>query len=701
METSVENPGVAHTGGPRGLALRLLGPVSFSRDGQPVVLPRSRKVRALLAYLALEGRPVLRSRLCDLLWDVPNDPRGELRWCLSKLRGVLDDSGGRHGTERRRVLAIEDAIALDLSDVHVDARELERAVASGLAEQNTAVLSELSQWLGGELLEGITVDGNLELSGWLAARRAHYRQLSLALLGELVARAEPGSEQRLLHLRSWLTLAPFDPRGHEQLLATLVQAGRVAEAEAHVAAVLRGFEHEGLDWAPLRSAWHALRAAHAAPEAAVVQPVAPLVQPVAPVVQPVAQVVATAGAAPPAEPRARRRASIAVMPFTEAAAPAASNTRLADGLTEDIITRLAKLRVLFVIARGTVFALGQRGIGAQEAGRILNVEYVASGTLRRDGARVSLLVELAETEGARIIWADELSVRADETFAALDAIVDRIVAALAEEIESAECQRALLRPPSSLDAWQAYHRGLWHMYRFNGPDNLDAERFFRTALASDPTFSRAHAGLSFTHFQNAFLSLTPDRERQVELALSTAAESLAADDRDPAAHWALGRALWLSREHETSLIELQRCVELSPNFALGYYTLGFVQSQAGDPRSAIIAIDTARQLSPFDPLLFGMLASRAVAHLRLGEIEEAAQWSAKAAVRPNAHDHILAIAACCAGLANRRAAARELVARVRARAPGYGVADLLRSFRFDEVAEQLFRRAARQVGFGE
>ncbi|MEY2935030.1 MAG: hypothetical protein RL033_5779, partial [Pseudomonadota bacterium] len=172
-------------------------------------------------------------------------------------------------------------------------------------------------------------------------------------------------------------------------------------------------------------------------------------------------------------------------------------------------------------------------------------------------------------------------------------------------------------------------------------------------------------------------------------------------DRDPAAHWALGRALWLNREHETSLTELQRCVDLSPNFALGYYTLGFVQSQAGDTRAAILALETARQLSPFDPLLFGILASRAVAHLRLGELQEAALWSARAAVRPNAHDHVLVIAAHCAVLAERRDQARELLARLRARAPGYGMGDLLRAFRFDPDTEQLLRRAARQIGFGE
>src|SRR5262249_17565647 len=154
-------------------------------------------------------------------------------------------------------------------------------------------------------------------------------------------------------------------------------------------------------------------------------------------------------------------------------------------------------------------------------------------------------------------------------------VVNRIVAAIAEEIEAEEARRAVLKCPSSLDAWESYHRGLWHMYKFNGPDNQHAEQFFRAALELDPTFSRAHAGMSFTHFQNAFLELTPDRDHQIALAFETATRSLSADDHDPASHWAMGRALWLRGEQDGSLAELQRSVELSPNFALGHYTLGF------------------------------------------------------------------------------------------------------------------------------
>ena len=143
----------------------------------------------------------------------------------------------------------------------------------------------------------------------------------------------------------------------------------------------------------------------------------------------------------------------------------------------------------------------------------------------------------------------------------------------------------------------------------------------------------------------------------------------------------------------------ERSVELSPNFALGHYTLGFVEAQSGDPRLAIEASNTSRQLSPFDPLQFGMLGSRALAHVRLGELEEAADWAVKAIGRPNAHAHILAIAASTLALTNRRDEARRLVARIRERIPSYDVEDFLRAFRFDRETEELLRRSARTFGF--
>jgi len=331
------------------------------------------------------------------------------------------------------------------------------------------------------------LDGSPELVAWLTAQRQRFRSTRVAVLSELTTRAPADSDEIFQHLQPWLQLSPFDQSAHELMLEALLKRGRMRDADEHVAATIGNFEREGLDWSPLREAWRRVRGKSLAPVAtrSLLLPAATtLVEPLEIADKPV-----------------RRRASIAVMPFRDETSPGHAGRPIADGLTEDVILRLARLRVLFVIARGTAYVLGERGIDAQEAGRILNVDYVASGYLRNKGGQLKVLVELSETQGAHLVWSEEIAgVTADagSMFDTLDAIVNRIVCAIAEEIEAAECNRAMLKPPSSLDAWEAYHRGLWHMYKFNGPDNLHAGRFFRAALELDPTFSRAYSGLSFT-----------------------------------------------------------------------------------------------------------------------------------------------------------------------------------------------------------
>ena len=140
-------------------------------------------------------------------------------------------------------------------------------------------------------------------------------------------------------------------------------------------------------------------------------------------------------------------------------------------------------------------------------------------------------------------------------------------------------------------------------------------------------------------------------------------------------------------------------MELSPNFALGHYTLGFFHSQIGDPRAAIAATEHREAAQPVRPLLFAMLCSRAAAHVRLGELQEAAEWASKAAGRPNAHVQVLAVAAACSALAGRRDDARRVAARIRERLPGYGTGDFLRAYRFDADTQRLLTGALRQIGF--
>lgn len=657
----------------------MLGPLRISRDGVASALPPSRKVRALLAYLALSAQAVARSRLCELLWDVPNDPRGELRWCLSKIRGLLDEPG------RRRVVTLDDAIGLDLADCFVDAIEIDRASRDGIGTLAPDRLRTLLALFAGDFLAGLEVDRSPAFEGWLAAQRRRLRSCNAEMLEQLAGRAP--DHEVIGYLEKWLELAPFDSRVHTLLLEALARRGKFPEGEEHLRAAIGLFEAEGLDCAPLRDAWRAARgrgqgtghlpaAARAATPAAAVGP--------------------GPGAGASTGPR---RASVAVMPFADRSDVTGVRGGIADALAHDVITRLAKLRSLFVIAEGTVFALHERSIGPEEAGRILDVDYSVGGSVLRRGKHLSVAVELAEARTARIVWTEMFEQNAEDVFLVLDGIGDRVVASIASEIETLERNRAILRPPNSLDAWEAHHRGLWHMYRFNKADNDRARQFFEMAIRLDPTFARAHAGLSFTHFQNAFQGWA-DREAEIVRALETAGQSIMADDRDPAAHWAMGRALWLRGRRDQSYGELGQAIDLSPNFALGHYTLAFVHSQAGDPETAISASDHSRHLSPFDPLLFAMLGARAMALVRLGRFDEAAEWAVRAAARPNAHAHILAIAALSLALAGRLDQAQAQLAAIHKALPRYRIDDFLAAMRFAPDGEGLFREGARRIGIG-
>jgi TolB-like protein/Tfp pilus assembly protein PilF len=396
-------------------------------------------------------------------------------------------------------------------------------------------------------------------------------------------------------------------------------------------------------------------------------------------------------------PAASRRASIAVMPLVDRSSEADRRGGIADALAHDVTTRLAKLRSMFVIAQGTTFALRDRSIGPEEAGRILNVDYVVSGSVRRATRKLIVTAELIETRTARIAWSEKFEENHDDALLVLDEIGNRIVASIAHEIEMVERNRAILKPPNSLDAWEAHHRGLWHMYRFSKADNERARQFFAQAVDLDPTFARAYAGLSFAHFQNAFLGWKKPAV-EIDRAFDAAGKSLMVDDRDPAAHWAMGRALWLRGEQDSAIGELERSVELSPNYASAHYTLAFVHSQSGDPNAAISFSDYSRSLSPFDPLLFGMLGTRAVSLARLGQYDAAAEWAVKAAARPNAHQHIMAIAAFSLGLAGRLEEAHVFRRKITARVPSYSVANFLAAFRYSDDAVSVFTRGAKLIG---
>ena len=229
-----------------GLQLRMLGTLTILQDGRTVQLPPSRKMQAMLAYLALTPGAAPRTRLCALLWDTASDPRGELRWSLSKLRSIVGDT---------RVAGRQDCIRLDLADTRVDALEVRRAAQAGVSTLAAERARELLSLFDGDLLEGLEIERCPEFTGWLLAQRRRFRAWRLALLEQLVDSVS--DVESCGHLEKWLQLAPFDTRAHERLLRAMARRGRFREGEEHLATSVRLFTAEGLDCEALRRTWRA------------------------------------------------------------------------------------------------------------------------------------------------------------------------------------------------------------------------------------------------------------------------------------------------------------------------------------------------------------------------------------------------------------------------------------------------------------
>lgn len=329
-----------------------------------------------------------------------------------------------------------------------------------------------------------------------------------------------------------------------------------------------------------------------------------------------------------------------------------------------MISRLARLRSYHVIARGSTFALRHLADDPKAAGRALGVAYVFQGLARFHDGRIRLQVDLVDATDGRIIWTDEISGIRLAHGALIDDLSDRLAQTVSREITVVERNRSLLAPAEELDAWQSYHRGLHHMLRFNSDDIVLARQFFARAIELNPTFARAHAGISYCHFLEAFLKPRDACRAEIELALRSAVTAIELDELSPTSRWAFGRALWLSGDEGGGLAQLSKAVDLSPSFAMGYQTLAFMQSQSGDPTEAISHAERAMALSPHDPFLCAIQGSYAMALLRLGRMEEAAKMGLLASRQHNVHKHILGITAIALAAAGREKEARDQMARI-------------------------------------
>ena len=392
------------------------------------------------------------------------------------------------------------------------------------------------------------------------------------------------------------------------------------------------------------------------------------------------------------------RPSLAVLPFRMVGAQE-RYAALAGALPDELISELSRLRWLFVTARGSSFRL-RADSEFSEIGRLLGVRYCLSGAIEVSDRRLLVVVELVDTRDGGIVWADRFCGRVDDVHSIREDIRSRVLLALDVQVPMHEAALARLAAPDDLDAWSAYHLGLQHIYRFNRADNVVAAQLFQRAVTLDSRFARAHAGLSFVHFQTAFMHYADDRKNNISKARECAERGLALDPLDPFVNFTMGRSFWLEGDLEGSLSWLERATELCPNYAQGIYARAWSEALGGRPSEARTHVDLAMRLSPIDPLYYAMMATRSFTHMMRAEDSDAVDWAERGARAPGAHVLIAMIAAAAQLLAGNTERAQWWAANVRERNGTLGCEDFFRAFPMtSQSTRERVTRALRTLGF--
>ncbi len=318
------------------------------------------------------------------------------------------------------------------------------------------------------------------------------------------------------------------------------------------------------------------------------------------------------------------RRAIAVLPFANFSGDPEQEF-FADGITEDIISMLAGWRAFPVIARASTFTYKGKTVDIKKVGEELGVRYVLEGSVRKSGRRVRVTMQLIRADTNHHIMAERYDRDLTDLFELQDEIAHTIAGAIEPELLKFERERVAERPPRSEDAYELYQRGVWHHYRQNKADNIEAQAYYRRALAIEPQYPQAIAGLSISLSSAAMIGWADDADARFEDAYDLARQAVVLDPRYPNAHFALGLACMWTRRSERGIAAFEEAIKLNPSFAAAHVLLGQMYLYAGRREEAIGLAEKGIRLSPSDPRLFIWLPALAGAHYQMRQYTEAVE----------------------------------------------------------------------------
>jgi len=293
----------------------------------------------------------------------------------------------------------------------------------------------------------------------------------------------------------------------------------------------------------------------------------------------------------------RERPAIAVLPFTNLGGDP-DQEYFADGITEDLITDISKVSGLFVIARDSSFAYKNQSVAIADVAVELGVQYLLEGSVRRAGDQVRINAQLVDANSGGQLWAERYDGALADVFALQDKVTRQIVSALAVTLTPNEEKNLSEAYQVDPFAYDLYLQGQSRVALYSPQANNEAREFFEKAVALDPTFGRAHAGLALTYAVDATFGWSEDTALAQEQAVKFARSALALNSSDPQVHFSLAQVYGSQRRIDEGIEEARKAIALDSNFADAYVLMGIFLSYSGKPELGIEAIHKAMQLSP-------------------------------------------------------------------------------------------------------
>ncbi len=360
---------------------------------------------------------------------------------------------------------------------------------------------------------------------------------------------------------------------------------------------------------------------------------------------------------------AREKPVVAVLPFGNLSGDP-DQEYLADGITEDIIASLSRHRWLRVIARNSAFGFKNRANVMSELREYLGVDYAVEGSVRRGGNRIRIGARLIDVVSGDHLWGENYDREMEDVFQLQDEITAKVVARVEPELGLAERHRAEQVPRTSLQAWDCYHLGLSHFYRFTAAGNEKAQELLKKASELDPSFGEAHAWWAFSVVLGMVYWNTEPSQERLDAALAAVDRALELDGQNAAFYMAKARIALARREYKTAVAACNAALDLNPTLSAGYCAMGDALAYDGHYNESIGWFEKAIELSPNDPQSWAFLSYGALAMIFKGDYPRAVEWPERAWIIPNCQYWALAHLAVALALSGKQAKAEQTVPRL-------------------------------------